>query len=350
MNLISFILIIFVVVFSCEASISYKGHDISSLALLESQGLSYSGLDGATTPLETILKRGGFNMARLRVWVNPSGGTYGLDYNIKLAKRLLAAGLGIYIDLHYSDTWADPGHQTAPSGWPVNNIDSLVNTIQNYTNNIVSTFRQQSVPIDIISIGNEITNGLLWPTGKPPNFGNISRLLHAASLGAKAGGSPKIMVHLDDGWDYSKQQWFYGSLVSPFSSSDYDIQGISFYPFYNTKATLASLNSSVTQMARAYGKDIIVAETNWPFNCTGGPTLSERNIPTSAAGQTEWIQKIAQIVSGIPNGHGKGIFYWEPAWINNANLGSGCRDNLIFDTANRNPHAARASVNMFQNI
>jgi len=34
-----------------------------------------------------------------------------LDYNIKIAKRARAAGLNIYLDMHFSDTWADPAHQ-----------------------------------------------------------------------------------------------------------------------------------------------------------------------------------------------------------------------------------------------
>jgi len=177
-------------------------------------------------------------------------------------------------------------------------------------------------------------------------------LLHAASQGVRnASTSAKIMVHLDDGWSYSKQQYFYQNVLNTyFTANDYDIQGVSFYPFYNTEATFNNLNSSLTQLAKAYNKDIIVAETNWPYNCQGGPRLSEPTIATGAQGQLDWMQRVYQVVRGIPGNHGKGIFYWEPAWISNANLGSGCSDNLIFDTSSRNPHPARASVNMYQNM
>jgi len=349
MELHLFLLLVFLGI--CHAALTYKGHDISSVQLLESQGVSYSQ-DGKNSSLESILIKGGFNSARLRIWVNPSGGTYGLDYNVKLAKRLRAAGVGIYIDLHYSDTWADPAHQTTPSGWPLN-VDALTTTLKNYTQTVMQTFKREGIPISIVSIGNEITNGFLWPTGKAPNFGNISKLLHGASEGVRnADTTAKIMIHLDDGWDWSKQEWWYSNALKegPFKTSDFDLQGVSYYPFYNTHATLANLTTSLANLVRTYNKDIIIAETDWPFSCQGGPTLSERGIPTGAQGQLEWMQKVAQVVNQVPNGHGKGIYYWEPAWITNANLGSGCSDNVIFDTARNNPHPARASVNMYQNL
>lgn len=66
-------------------------------------------------PLEKILAINGVNIVHQRVWVNPSDGNYNLNYNIALAKRAKAAGLDVYLDLYYSDTWADPAHQKIPS-------------------------------------------------------------------------------------------------------------------------------------------------------------------------------------------------------------------------------------------
>ncbi|PQE09081.1 arabinogalactan endo-14-beta-galactosidase protein [Rutstroemia sp. NJR-2017a BVV2] len=96
---------------SAFAALTYKGVDWSSVAVEEASGYSYKNTAGTTQPLETILKASGVNTVRQRVWVNPSGGSYNLDYNLKLAKRAKAAGLNIYLDLHFSDTWADPSHQ-----------------------------------------------------------------------------------------------------------------------------------------------------------------------------------------------------------------------------------------------
>lgn len=93
------------------AALTYRGADISSLLVEEDDGVAYKNLNGETQALETILANNGVNSVRQRLWVNPSDGVYNLDYNIELAKRAQAAGLSIYLDLHYSDTWADPSHQ-----------------------------------------------------------------------------------------------------------------------------------------------------------------------------------------------------------------------------------------------
>lgn len=101
-----------------SAALTYKGVDWSSVTVEEEAGKSYSSASGTSGSLESILSDAGVNTVRQRIWVNPSDGTYDLDYNLALAKRADAAGLGIYLDLHFSDTWADAGNQAIPSGWP----------------------------------------------------------------------------------------------------------------------------------------------------------------------------------------------------------------------------------------
>lgn len=101
-----------------SAALTYKGVDWSSVTVQEDAGTSYSSASGSSGSLESILSDAGVNTVRQRIWVNPSDGTYDLDYNLALAKRADAAGLGIYLDLHFSDTWADAGNQAIPSGWP----------------------------------------------------------------------------------------------------------------------------------------------------------------------------------------------------------------------------------------
>ncbi len=94
-----------------ESSLTFKGVDWSSLLVEEGAGYTYKTTAGSVQPLETILKTSGVNTVRQRLWVNPSDGNYNLDYNLKLAKRAQAAGLNIYLDIHFSDTWADPANQ-----------------------------------------------------------------------------------------------------------------------------------------------------------------------------------------------------------------------------------------------
>ncbi|KAI8624676.1 glycoside hydrolase family 53 protein [Xylariaceae sp. FL1651] len=323
------------VVSPVHSALTYKGVDWSSVVVEEKAGRSYKTTSGSTQSLESILKASGVNTVRQRVWVNPSDGNYNLAYNLQIAKRAKAAGLGIYLDLHLSDTWADPAHQTIPSGWP-SDIENLSWKLYNYTLDVSNQFAAAGISPTIISIGNEIRGGLLWPTGKYDQLYNIARLLHSGAYGVKDSNlatKPKIMIHLDNGWDWSTQQWFYSSVLKqgPLSASDFDMMGVSFYPFYGSDATLANLKTSLTNMANTWGKEIVVAETNWPTSCPSPAYAFPsdlKSIPFSAAGQTTFMQKVAAVVAGVKNGNG--IFYWEPAWVDNQGLGSSCSSNTMF--------------------
>lgn len=155
------------------------------------------------------------------------------------------------------------------------------------------------------------------------------------------------MIHVANGWNWSSLSWFFNGIYiqGALASTSVDIIGVSFYPFYDSGATLAALKSSLTNAANTYKKSIVVAETDWPAACAGGPKLTEPSIPVSASGQQTWVNGIKNVLSGLPSGRGQGIceflhsglrreirelicvlllVYWEPGWIGNANLGSGC--------------------------
>ncbi|KAF2114381.1 family 53 glycosyl hydrolase [Lophiotrema nucula] len=322
------------------AALPYKGVDWSSLLIEEKAGKTYKNAAGQVQPLETILKIDGVNTVRQRIWVNPSDGNYNLDYNIKLAKRATAAGLKIYLDFHYSDNWADPGKQVTPAAWNSLSTDALIKQVYDYTKNVLDTFQKNSIPLSIVSIGNEITPGLLFPIGQLSGSSgpkNVAALLKSASKAVKESTlstKPKIMIHLDNGWNWSTQQWWYDTVLGSgggLSTSDFDIQGVSYYPFYNSAATLSALGTSLSNMAKKYGKEVQVVETNWPTYCPK-PAYAfpsdAKSIPFSVDGQTQWMKAVAAKVSAVGS-LGTGLFYWEPAWIDNASLGSSCGYNLM---------------------
>lgn len=326
------------------AALPYKGADWSSLLIEEKAGKSYKTASGQVQPLETILKNSGVNTVRQRIWVNPSDGNYNLDYNIKLAQRAKAAGLQIYLDFHYSDNWADPGKQVVPAAWKSLSRDALIKQVYDYTKNVMDTFQKNSIPLSIVSIGNEITPGLLFPIGqlsKSDGPKNVAALLKSASNAIKESTispKPKIMIHLDNGWKWDTQQWWYDTVLGSgggLTASDYDIQGVSYYPFYNSGATLAALSSSLNNMVKKYGKEVQVVETNWPTSCPNPSTAfpsDTKSIPFSVDGQIQWMKQVASKVTGAGS-KGTGLFYWEPAWIDNAGLGSSCAWNLMVTNA-----------------
>lgn len=193
-------------------------------------------------------------------------------------------------------------------------------------------------------MGNEINDGFLWPVGRisTKGFSPASQLLHSSIAGAKAAGSPQIALHLANGWDWGTLRWFFNGIFiqGALDKGELNMIGVSFYPFYNAKATLASLKSALNNLIALTGKDVFVAETDWPVQCSG-TSMSESSIAISAAGQMSWVAKIRDVLSSLSGGHGIGIcactlsrtlcrvltgcaVYWEPAWIGNAGLGSSC--------------------------
>lgn len=136
----------------------------------------------------------------------------------------------------------------------------------------------------------------------------VSQMLHSAINGAKSVGSPKIMLHLANGWDWSGLHSFFSTVFiqGALSTSDVDLIGVSFYPFYDAGATLSALKTSLTNLANTYGKDIVVAETDWPVSCPN-VKLTEPSIAVSVSGQETWIADIKSVLDGLPESHGKGI-------------------------------------------
>jgi arabinogalactan endo-1,4-beta-galactosidase len=213
--------------------------------------------------------------------------------------------------------------------------------VYNYTLEVCNKFYENGLDVEIVSIGNEIRNGLLWPLGEVSSYSNIARILHSGAWGVKDSDlatTPKIMVHLDNGWSWSEQEYFYNEVLdsgSTLMSSDFDYIGVSYYPFYSPSATLSALKTSLTNLYSTYGKDVLVVETNWPYSCpdpeyTFPSDLS--SIPFSVAGQEEFLEKLAAVVESVSGG--LGIYYWEPAWVDNAGLGSSCSDNLLVSWSN----------------
>ena len=148
-------------------------------------------------------------------------------------------------------------------------------------------------------------------------------------------------------WETQKN-WYTNVLKQgSFELSDFDMMGVSFYPFYSASAGLESLRTSLKNMASNWNKEVAVVETNWPTSCPNPKyqfPSDVRSIPFSEAGQVQYVTKVADVVKSV--NRGVGLFYWEPAWIHNAGLGSSCAENTMFAY----PGQARSSLSVFRSI
>src|SRR5664279_543816 len=96
------------------------GADVSFLGKCEQDGVVFKE-NGKPKDVLEILREHHYSWVRLRIFHDPSVGAWHLPndlaYTLRLAKRARAMGFHVLLDLHYSDTWADPGKQFTPVAW-----------------------------------------------------------------------------------------------------------------------------------------------------------------------------------------------------------------------------------------
>lgn len=216
-----------------------KGMDISTLLEKETCGARYYD-NGVEQDLFAILKAYGTNSVRLRLWNDPyapdgtpyGAGTNDLNKVIVLAGRAKKYQIGYLLDLHYSDFWADPGKQTTPKAWQGMNEDELEAAVYRYTKEVMQTLKDKDLLPEMVQVGNELTNGLLWPSGRKPEFDRIAKYLNAGIRAVREiQADIPIMIHLDNGgFNEMYVEWFdeFTKRAEPF-----DIIGLSYYPFWH---------------------------------------------------------------------------------------------------------------------
>jgi arabinogalactan endo-1,4-beta-galactosidase len=288
------------------------GADISFLPQAEQQGSVFKDNNVAKPGLE-ILRDHSYNWIRLRIFVHPTTLPNNLDYTLAAAKQAKAMGFKFLLDFHYADDWADPGHQPTPVAWQSYTHKQLVDAVFAYTRDTIAAFRTAGVLPDMVQVGNEVSNGMIWPDGRlPANWDNFAQLVQSGVDGVRAGSGdqprPLIMIHIDKGGDWAATRAFFDKLAT--YNIQFDAIGQSFYPWW--QGSLNDLRANLLETIRAYGKDVYVAETayNWEpaeYLKRAGP------FPESPTGQRDFLDEVNRIVMEAPGGHGKGVFWWEPA-------------------------------------
>ncbi|MEN3304618.1 MAG: arabinogalactan endo,4-beta-galactosidase [Micromonosporaceae bacterium] len=308
-----------------------RGADLSFTPQLEAAGVRFRDRRGVR-PVERILADHGANYIRLRVWTNPPAGYSTEATALAMARRAHRAGLRILLDVHYSDFWADPGHQNTPAAWQGQDLPTLASTVRRYTRGLVADFARQGTPLDMVQVGNEITGGMLWPLGQiyqsdGAHWTEFTTLLNAGIAGVRE-GSPRrhparVMVHIDRGGDNGGSVWFYDHVLAA-GVVDFDVIGLSYYPFWH--GSFAALQANLNDLAPRYGRDLVVVETAYPWTLGNGDQLanfidSVDQLPDGAAypatpqGQAGYFGALRQILAQVPGGRGAGFFTWEPEWI-----------------------------------
>jgi arabinogalactan endo-1,4-beta-galactosidase len=297
-----------------------RGGDVSSLYRGMLDGGSYRTASGVPGNALSILGNAGMNYVRLRVWVHPGDGFDDQSQLLAMAKQAQTHHMNILLDLHYSDTWADPGHQTIPAAWSSDTYPQLKTTVRAYSKRIVASMVKHHVAPAMVQIANEINNGILWPLGSATNFPQLAGLVKSRIAGVKAADpKTKIVLHLAAESEPDLAAWYAKALAA---HVQFDIVGLSYYDYWAGR--LDVLQSDLDDLAARFHKPVLVAETAYPWtlaendttaNVVGasGPPL-DPGYPATPAGQAANFRDVLSVVRAVPYHRGLGAFYWEPTW------------------------------------
>ena len=274
------------------------GADISWLQWQEDSGITFSD-EGVEGDALALLRDNGFNYIRLRLFVNPRSelgysqrdGYCDLEHTLAMAKRIKEAGMYFLLDFHYSDNWADPQKQIMPQAWQTFSYEEVCQAVYDHTRDTLLALEAQGTMPDMVQVGNEVSNGMLWPYGSVRHgFAGLCGLLREGVRAVREyAPAAEVMLHVALGGQAEESVRFFDAMDE--YGVEYDLIGQSYYPEWH--GTLEELEANTNALVKRYNKPLIVVEYR------------------------DHYLSIERIVSELPDGLGRGAFIWEatsPHW------------------------------------
>jgi arabinogalactan endo-1,4-beta-galactosidase len=340
LDMIRYILIGLLILSSFTKSNQFiNGVDISMLKQVEENGGLFYENGNQIDPIQ-IFKDKGINTARIKIWHTPSLNYNNLESVLEIADRASSVGLDLFLDFHYSDTWADPSNQTKPSAWVDLNFETLCDSLEQYSHHVITKLKNQNTLPKYVQIGNETDCGFLWPDGyvcdesnNDSQWNKLRELFMHAIEGINSAldtqDTLKIISHVSSGGN-----WFFNNLIG--QGVDIDILSISYYPMWH--GTLSDLNQNMDELGNEFQKPVLIVETAYPFtlqwndntnNILGLETQLLEDYEASEDGQFTFLHDLIILVD--ENDYGLGICYWAPDWISTNQFGSPWENQALFD-------------------
>ena len=318
----------------------FLGIDISTYFEEKAIGNKYY-IDHKEVDPVNVFADQGVSYMRIRVWHNPRdneghpylAGTNDINEFIRLSKLAVEHGLRIILDIHYSDFWADPGKQFVPKAWEGLSFDEIKQKVYEHTKEILKVINDNHFLVDFVQVGNEITNGMLWPYGKLDdstnprgNYDHLSALLKEGVRAVKEDlPTAKIIIHLEKSYDQETYYEYLSNIIR--YGVEFDCVGMSYYPYWH--GTFDQLFANIKMVKETFKKEVIVIELGYGFTnedyvkVDGKPRLlnddnglnylgQKMPYPISKEGQAEFIKDFLKRAK--ENGV-LGVCYWEPLWL-----------------------------------
>ena len=303
-----------------------RGMDASAVLVLENSGVKYYNFDGEEQDVFMTLSEAGVNYIRLRVWNDPydengngyGGGNNDLPTAIELGRRATEYGMKVCIDFHYSDFWADPKRQHAPKAWEGMEIDEKCDALYDYTKDSLTQLLEEGVDVEMVQVGNEINNGMAGEYYLP----GVTQLLKSGTKAVREIADTynkdiQVVIHYTN----IESNGEIDSLASNLQNNDvdYDIMGLSYYPFWD--GSFDNMQRISKYIQKTYNKKVMIAETSYCYTSEDGDGSGNSLVGTDdiVKGYPATVQSQATMVRDVcaaANEAGlEGVFYWEGTWI-----------------------------------
>ncbi len=289
-----------------------KGADVGFLVGQEKRGVKFHDRNGNERECIELLKND-YQMSaiRMRVWVNPRGGLNDKYELLAVAKRVKALGMDLMVDFHYSDSWADPGKQPIPKAWEGHSFEEMKQDVRSHTVEVLTLLKENGIEPRWVQVGNETTNGMLWPMGhiekNPEQYAGFIR----AGYDAVKEVFPKaiVIVHLDRGHNRSIYDWNLDIVLK--YGGKFDMVGMSLYPYWamedhpelNADGIITDCIANIKYVSSKYKCDVMIVET--------GYEVDEQHPEKMEEGRRQ-LARVIHEARNETDGHCRGVFYWEP--------------------------------------
>lgn len=279
------------------------GADISCTPEQEARGIVNYTREGQPMENTALMKYFGLNSIRLKVWVNSENGFNTPERVLEMAQRAKDQGLDIMIDFHYSDTWADPGHNNSPKAWENLDVEVVKGLLADHTRNTLKLLKDNGIEVKWVQVGNETTNGMVWPLARIPDRMENYIVLSNAGYDAVKEIYPDAVVitHLDDGYNRFLYEYVFNSMRR--LGGKFDAIGMSVYPYWSkrdqtTPEAVTDVIDNINFLSKEFKCPVYIVETGVEV--------------TNPEEGYDFLSRLIKAAMNDTEGNCKGVFYWEP--------------------------------------
>lgn len=311
-----------------------KGADVGFLTGQERHGQKFHDVKGNERECLELLKNDyQLSAIRMRVWVNPRGGSCDKNELLAMAKRAKALGMDLMVDFHYSDWWADPAKQPIPEAWLSHSYEEMKQDLRNHTIEVLSLLKENGIAPRWVQVGNETSNGMLWSVKTDERGWEITDSLGRTTITHSMGHiktEPQqyagfirtgydavkevfpdalVIVHLDRG--HVQALYDYNLDIVLKYGGKFDMVGMSLYPYWARRnhpelkadSIITDCIRNIHHVSKKYGCDVMIVET--------GYEVDERHPEVMEEGR-RLLTRVIREARNETDGHCRGVFYWEP--------------------------------------